>query len=868
MLGLFREIEQAMHERLNPTERQDQLIKTYVTEIGNAKLPVVWFQLVRPTFNTKFLIHILLSMGYIKDEYDLFGSPDLRQCFIKAGLLDELNPTMSASNLMKMFVLEQLASIPKGTATFDRYLVAADNTIRDLFVNNQLFSENLPLALYCRVCDNTDDEVIQFSKSKTLNLVGSILKQMQSCGFANIPTLEDCIAADFNNPVAWDPLLIPCGNGQPQESYVEQMQVLTLAKQLIDKYKSAPANYTKGLCHVGAGGVGKTLLLHTELLYGRCQGLKTGMTALNSERAQELATGHIHELFAFQGRGNLSAKEMAEKAIAGLLRNPKKLEYLRTLDVLGLDETGAVPCELLAAMCHVLRYIRGNDSPFGGMLVLSTMDYLQLEPVSGRHPLMSPAFTACFYFRELIHSVRAAADPQWRRIQEFTRMDRHTLGQAGSRQEFIATFVTTCSFVKHLDDPAIPENILFSFGKKNPIREQEQRVIDRITQSDRQFRVSTAIDEEKNPDGNFRPASALTSDDLDKVLKEPRTLILIAGGRYQITYNEQSKFSNSQLAILINLPDQERVDAKLPIAMLVAPPGSRFIPDSTVTQQELLGMGWKEQRVGAPANNKVNNTQGGTRSKRLQYGLRHHVGTTIHGVMGQTLQNLITRVSRGDRSSTYSLWLSSQVVVLLSRTRRGSHTYFWIPGNQTPEAVAEILYDLMCTTSPFRDYLSHLLRQLCNSGPGPGQTYTIDALSIYRPKDIVLPTHELGYVYMLVSTKQLSCVYIGSTKSLVKRWRQHNTGYGANQTRAIQLRPWAILAFIVGFDGNDQNYIQVEENWIARKQTQVRNGVATVESIHNIGKEVTLDFNEAHAAMLRFVSCGTVERIRSAHDDI
>jgi hypothetical protein len=182
------------------------------------------------------------------------------------------------------------------------------------------------------------------------------------------------------------------------------------------------------------------------------------------------------------------------------------------------------------------------------------------------------------------------------------------LVQAGSRQEFIATFVTTCSFVKHLDNPAIPENILFSFGKKNPIREQEQRVIDRITQSDRQFRVSTAIDEEKNPDGNFRPASALTSDDLDKVLKEPRTLILIAGGRYQITYNEQSKFSNSQLAILINLPNQERVDAKLPIAMLVAPPGSRFIPDSTVTQQELLGMGWKEQRVGAPANNKVNNS--------------------------------------------------------------------------------------------------------------------------------------------------------------------------------------------------------------------------------------------------------------------
>jgi hypothetical protein len=398
MLRLFQEIKEALMARGSTSDRQEQLVRMYVTKIANPKLPVVWFQLARPTFNTKFLIHLLLSLGFIKDEYDLFGTSDLRQCFINAGLLDSANPELSATNLSKTYVIEQLAGIPKGTATFDRYLVAAHNTITDLFLHNQLFTETLPLALYCRVRENTDAQVEEFSNTRTTNLVRSILAQMRTCGFEQLPTEAECINATFGATVAWHPMQSPQGAGQPQESYDEQRGVLRLACELIDKYKSAPSHYTKGLCHVGAGGVGKTLVLYTDLLYGRCQGLKVGITAINSERAQELAGVHIHELFGFQGRGMGSSKEMGEKACVALLRNPVKMEYLQTLDILGVDEAGAIPCELLAAMCHVLRYVRNNSLPFGGVLILATMDYLQLEPVLGRHPLMSPAFTACFYF--------------------------------------------------------------------------------------------------------------------------------------------------------------------------------------------------------------------------------------------------------------------------------------------------------------------------------------------------------------------------------------------------------------------------------------------------------------------------------------
>jgi hypothetical protein len=60
--------------------------------------------------------------------------------------------------------------------------------------------------------------------------------------------------------------------------------------------------------------------------------------------------------------------------------------------------------------------------------------------------------------------------------------------------------------------------------------------------------------------------------------------------------------------------------------------------------------------------------------------------------MGQTLLSLHTRVERGSKNYLYSLWLASQVVVLLSRTRHGEQTIFWCPnlqGGSDKEAAVE-----------------------------------------------------------------------------------------------------------------------------------------------------------------------------------
>lgn len=209
-------------------------------------------------------------------------------------------------------------------------------------------------------------------------------------------------------------------------------------------------------------------------------------------------------------------------------------------------------------------------------------------------------------------------------------------------------------------------------------------------------------------------------------------------------------------------------------------------------------------------------------------------------------------------------WLASQVVVLLSRTRKGSDTYFWLADGMTREETAEALYDTLLITSPFRDYLTHILTQLTRRPDNiTGRRYTIDhSRSIFSPQDVSIPTHSLGYVYLLVSTKNLNTTYIGSSENLLKRWKQHNSGFAAKQTRAVRLRPWAVLAYVVGFDGDKNRFVELENRWIAEKQAMLNNPSinVTVQTIHNKGMDIVAMHNRENPDhQLEFFSCGTIE---------
>jgi len=867
MQALFGDIKDALAAAY-PDLGEQKTIHNFVSEVNGTMLPVVWYRGARPTQVNRFLVHILLSMGYFVDEYDLFMCPSLRDCFIRGRLLDPNDPVESAKSLMKLYLLQQLSCLPAGTATFDRYLVAAYQSFMALFVHNTLFSDQLPTVLYCRLKNQTEDDIVNHQRQKKVALVKNLRSELLEAGITNLPSENQCLGATLTCPCSWKLCTIPRGNHQPLESYEEQAHVLLSAKSAVQHYTSASNDCTKSCCIVGAGGVGKTTVLQICLLFCISQGLMSATTSMVSERAQELAGTHIHELFAFPSHDQLSPGQMAERAIGNLFRNPAKLEFLRTLDVLGLDEAGAVACELLSSMDIVLRYIRGSNMPYGGLLIFASMDYLQIDPVKGRHALLSPLFVTSFVFHKLLHSVRAAHDAKWRRIQEITRMPPNVLVDPAIKAEFVREVTHVCTFVRHLDDPAIPRNALFAFGKRRPIKRQEKRILDTVVHGPPStYVVSTARDEERTTDGNFRPASNVTSRLLSNKVKEPRRLVFFKGGRYQITYNKPLQFSNSQLAILFDLPTRSQIDLMTPITMVVAPPGCRLVPDDTVTKQFLLNGGWDEKQIAAPNRQDVHNLVGSVRARRRQYGLRHHIGSTYHGIMGQTLASVVTRVEGGDRTCDYGLWLAAQVVVLMSRTRLGSDTIFWMGEAYTPQKTADALYDQLQVSSPFRTYLANLLEQLC--GMSNENTYAAGinhSSSIYRPRDVSLPHDMTGQAYILVSIKDLNFTYIGSCQNIGIRLSQHNSGYGSMQTSSPTLRPWALLAYVTGFDGNSHAYTSFENRWISAKERLLRSTTqhASVEAIVNLAKTLIATQQQATPqSQLRFVDCGSIARARN-----
>ena len=148
--------------------------------------------------------------------------------------------------------------------------------------------------------------------------------------------------------------------------------------------------------------------------------------------------------------------------------------------------------------------------------------------------------------------------------------------------------------------------------------------------------------------GRMVPVMSHTSEMLDKWLKEQNQLYFYVGGRYQITANNaNNKYSNSQLAMLFTMPTQEQLDKSLPIRLLLTPPGLRYLPSDQDSLQDLLDMGWFLGLVHPCCEKNVTTISKGIRATRVQYKLRHHIGSTLYSIMGQTLSKLITEVTVG-----------------------------------------------------------------------------------------------------------------------------------------------------------------------------------------------------------------------------
>ncbi|MDR3287796.1 MAG: HRDC domain-containing protein [Prevotellaceae bacterium] len=161
--------------------------------------------------------------------------------------------------------------------------------------------------------------------------------------------------------------------------------------ELADKY----VQYTRQhIFLTGKAGTGKTTFLHSlreKSLKRMIVVAPTGVAAINARGVT------IHSFFQLPFGMQLSADKMN---INQMRMSKEKINIIRSLDLLVIDEISMVRADLLDAIDFVLRRIRGNIKPFGGVQLLMIGDLQQLAPVvkDDEREILNKHYDTPFFF--------------------------------------------------------------------------------------------------------------------------------------------------------------------------------------------------------------------------------------------------------------------------------------------------------------------------------------------------------------------------------------------------------------------------------------------------------------------------------------
>ena len=159
---------------------------------------------------------------------------------------------------------------------------------------------------------------------------------------------------------------------------------------------------------------------------------------------------------------------------------------------------------------------------------------------------------------------------------------------------------------------------------------------------------------------------------------------------------------------MLDVPNKTDLKNLKPIELYRAPHGTGKIPSLPTTKETLLSLGWTKIQVGKQPHRIVHLGLNGLRAWCKQYGLRPHISSTFHALMGSTTSILVTQVGLDNDDE---LWEIGQTVVLLSRPRKISDFYFIGNAYHTAEA----LYNALLRMKEHTEYITNLVNKLCDN---------------------------------------------------------------------------------------------------------------------------------------------------------
>ena len=826
-------------------------------------LPCTVFSYTKPTMGVQFLLHIMLSLGRFSTEIDLTTHASIRECFRYAKLIgpsdDPTDLEHYSNQLLKKYIEEQVIYFPNSKRVIDSWIVNAADLFDSVIIRDEILISNLPPVQLASLFLDIETTNITYQENNKSNIIDAAMKELGETTQVQciIPPKDDLMNAKKESPLNWNAVSsFTKNNIQSDESFEEQKVAIEYCCRACDTYCILSNKFTKCTGIRGFPGSGKTWLMEYIVLYSISKGLSVITSSQMARRSIQLGGKHIAYLFGLTIEKNMSPHQRAERAIAKLLKHPKKLNFILSLDILFIDELGQLSSELIAILDIIVRKIRNTNLFFGGILIMFTMDHTQIQPFDARPFLTSVHCLSCFRMVALETSVRASGDPDFERIQQIAR---YPYWKFDNEPELIEAFVQlisdNCTFVEDWASDKITPSTYRLYSKKIPAKEAAQQYVDRVRrQVDGTLlkcKKSDDVEKSRFSHREWSVATSNTVDQLEQKVKEPNELLFFRGAKYEFTYNEETKFSQSQLGLLFDLPQQEDLDRFHKVNILVAPPGIKDIDFDTNSSKEFyVNLGFREVKVGIAPERTVP-LKRDIQAKRKQYGLRHRVTSTIHAAQGETLSSMATEISLND--PLFRLWDKGQLVVILSRTKTAKDTIF--VGNKAD--TIEALKSILTKKTQWCDYIERVLELITiNSDTNANTTNQhenyLPLMSQetypFRICDISLPQCRTGFVYFLLSVKQRTFTYIGTTDCIRKRIRQHNNGYGAQTTSPVSLRPYSVMAYICGFDGEKKQLrYHIERQWKIKRDYLRLNENNDPRDWARVGQEVIRDVSNCNA---------------------
>jgi hypothetical protein len=299
-----------------------------------------------------------------------------------------------STNLLLMYIKEELIFLPNSMRKTDMFIPLVQKLLDDIIMRNE-FSANEHPHMLAALQSSLTHKFNEFWRDNMCKQLQSIYKDVQN--MQGIPPREEVERVTHYNHCDWNPTrIITQYDQQIDESYQEQVFAINVFKSTIDRYINPPSidgtsmTHTKGVIIHGGPGTGKTYVAKLAVLYAICSGMKIISTSILGIRASDLGGTHLHSLFCWTPQKHESTpSKTALSALNRILRKPLLRHTILALDALFIDEIGTLSNKQLAVLDIMFQKCYNSPLPFGGLLILGSLDPCRIGVIKAMPLLMS-----------------------------------------------------------------------------------------------------------------------------------------------------------------------------------------------------------------------------------------------------------------------------------------------------------------------------------------------------------------------------------------------------------------------------------------------------------------------------------------------